>query len=162
MQDKLVMPLVFLHELLVDMVVQPTLQADRLRFLARLARMGNAVLGKFMVFLYSFATSTPFHLTDTKKAPVPASWDEAPSIKPHKTVAFRYTTQLRGHALALPSILGWPITAAIPATSTKKRKAFRWGRGSGVIFSWARASGSQHAELSVARVVQGTRPLQRL
>lgn len=161
MQDKLVMPLVFLHELLVDMVVLPALQADRLG-LGQTGAHGKRRLGQVHGLLVLVRHKYPFHLTDAKKAPAPASWDEAPSIKPHKTVAFRCTTQLRGRALALPSILGWPITAAIPATSTKKCKAFRWGRGSGVIFSWARASGSQHTELSVARVVQGTRPLQRL
>ena len=94
------MSLVLFQNLLIDLVVLPvleTLGSD----LERPARMGNPVLGRFMVCLYSLATNTPFVYTrtlsrplGTKNAPVPTSWDEALScgIAAH---ALRLTTQLR-------------------------------------------------------------------
>lgn len=68
MQDKLVMPLVFLHELLVDMVVLPALQADRLG-LGQTGAHGKRRLGQVHGLLVLVRHKYPFHLTDAKRRP---------------------------------------------------------------------------------------------
>ena len=125
-QDELLMTLVLLQNLLVDLVVLPVLSRSG-SDLEGPARMGNPVLGRFIVCLYSFATvplscrgRTP---VGHQKAPVPTSWDEAPQNGqvPAKVRSLNHPARCLARVAARSHpLLGWPVSTTISAMSTRR------------------------------------------
>jgi hypothetical protein len=76
MQHELLVPLVLLEELLVELVLLPLGEALGLVLARATPSLGNPVLGRFIVFLYSFATWTT-SISRAQKSARPSCWDEA-------------------------------------------------------------------------------------
>ena len=132
MQDELLVSLVLFQNLLIDLVALPVLETLGLG-LGKTGAHGKTGLGQVHGLFVLVGHEYPFRIhtrtlsrpLGTKIRPSLQSWDEALScgIAAH---ALRLTTQLRcaGKQYASHPILGWPISATIPATPTEDMLPF--------------------------------------
>ena len=113
--------------------------------------MGNPVFGRFIVFLYSFATWTP-SISRAQKSARPSCWDEA--LVSH----FACDHPASGSSAKL----GWPVSAATPSAPTCGREAPALGpQLRGDLATDAKA-GSHHPRSLPMALSEATCPLHSL